>query len=169
MKSIKLIILVLVLLFSVSLSTQAEAAYAYSDGTTTVFLVSFSGQKVTLQYCGVEADFSLIPEESNPLMFTYHSQCSDDKFSISSDFQALALGAFQFNTVAYLNLVYSQENGNNYPSQSQNVICYTCHGVGYCVVCRGTGRYSNYGQPSVQCKACNGSGKCWHCQGSGKQ
>ncbi|MDR3724213.1 MAG: hypothetical protein P4K83_06960 [Terracidiphilus sp.] len=44
--------------------------------------------------------------------------------------------------------------------------CYACHGLGRCPVCKGSGRYSNYGYSSI-CSACKGSGKCYRCGGSG--
>lgn len=91
-------------------------------------------------------------------------------------------------------LIYSQANGpkdlfvpsttyydpnnylNNYnyttpsaPQTKKSVTCGACYGAGYCNVCKGTGQYSLYGNPSSTCTACGGTGKCWHCHGSGKQ
>jgi len=63
---------------------------------------------------------------------------------------------------------FSSGPGSNTNTQPKKEICYTCHGLGTCQVCGGTGRYSSYGN-SVSCSACNGRGKCWHCQGSGIQ
>lgn len=63
---------------------------------------------------------------------------------------------------------YSNNNSQQYEAP-ENTICYTCHGVGSCLVCKGTGQYSLYGNPSSVCTACGGTGKCWHCNGSGKQ
>jgi hypothetical protein len=54
------------------------------------------------------------------------------------------------------------------PQSNIPELCYTCHGLGRCEVCRGSGIYSMYGQSSV-CSGCDGDGKCWHCHGSGKQ
>jgi hypothetical protein len=62
-------------------------------------------------------------------------------------------------------------NNNSYtPSntyqQPKQETCYTCHGTGTCVVCRGSGRTSYYGGDSKTCTGCGGDGKCWHCHGS---
>jgi len=49
-------------------------------------------------------------------------------------------------------------------------ICYTCKGLGRCVVCGGSGiNYNSYTGDRSICSACSGTGKCWHCFGSGKQ
>lgn len=172
MKPIKLGLFLLVLLFSVSVSSTADAALTYSDGTETAVLTSISPETATLQYCGIEDSFSVFPEETNAFLFTYQAG-SGDKISVSSDGQQLLLGAFQFNKVLTLYLVSNDSaypgGGSNYPNTERKTVCYTCHGVGYCIVCHGTGRYSNYGQPSVTCSACGGDGKCWHCHGTGIQ
>ena len=55
------------------------------------------------------------------------------------------------------------------PQTQKSEVCYTCHGTGSCNVCKGTGEYSLYGNPSSPCSACGGTGKCWHCHGSRKQ
>lgn len=54
------------------------------------------------------------------------------------------------------------------PQQKTYEVCYTCNGGTRCVVCKGSGWYSLFGDGGP-CSACNGTGKCWHCNGSGKQ
>jgi len=63
----------------------------------------------------------------------------------------------------------SYGGSNSTPSKSE--ICYTCRGIGRCIVCEGMGKWKNSFAPFEwhECSACEGTGKCWHCYGSGKQ
>ena len=49
---------------------------------------------------------------------------------------------------------------------TSQTICIACAGSGRCNVCKGTGKYSNYGI-SDTCSACHGSGICTICGGEG--
>jgi hypothetical protein len=64
---------------------------------------------------------------------------------------------------------YNNSGSGSGGNTNNNVVCYTCHGMRACKVCKGSGVTSMYGQSSSQCTACNGTGKCWHCNGTGRQ
>jgi hypothetical protein len=44
--------------------------------------------------------------------------------------------------------------------------CYECRGTCHCIVCKGTGTYSMFGQSS-RCSGCSGTGTCTRCYGTG--
>jgi hypothetical protein len=49
-------------------------------------------------------------------------------------------------------------------------LCYTCRGLGRCIICKGMKKTSNpYTGTRSDCSACDATGKCWGCNGSGKR
>lgn len=70
------------------------------------------------------------------------------------------------NYLAWNSLYGSPSNNSSAPAKKE--LCYTCHGVGNCILCHGSGRSSNpYTGTTSVCTGCNGTGKCWRCNGGG--
>ncbi len=48
-------------------------------------------------------------------------------------------------------------------------LCWACDGIGYCLRCKGNGRYVDRDtQAWVNCVYCGGSGTCRSCNGTGQ-
>ena len=122
MKSFRLFLLVL--LFTASMPTIANA-YVYSDGTNTVIFTKTSDEKVTLQYLGITADFSLIPERTNGSQFAFRADTlrnedslNKDEFVLSYDCKIMMLSVYEANPAIFLTLNLDtddngSQNGNN--------------------------------------------------------
>ncbi len=107
------------------------------------------------------------------LVITFYHDNNNIYLSDSNDFIMINSSndfiiPFTFGGVAHTLTRVSPSYSSPAPSYSHPITCYTCHGTGRCVVCRGVGSNSMYGQTS-DCSACSTTGKCWHCHGSGDQ
>lgn len=71
-----------------------------------------------------------------------------------------------FNNSGYGNSNNNSSYGNNSGTNSDKLVCPTCHGSKKCTMCAGKGWYL-YNGTHYGCDMCKGRGTCYGCDGRG--